>query len=356
MTTIDHALQGRAAAFGVATAAFALVVACAPLTAPGEATVEVPLQGYPGDGVPTVSTWPEGASPVVTPNPDEVLRVGDFQAQTGPATDRFSYTLRAEQFKPESRDSAYSRLIVEVNGKPVQMGDDFGSTRLMAQDAGWIVWKYEGFGDRETKLSTGLYAYEVTTGETQPVALGQQVAFAQVSDGRVLYTDEAGLEGSRPGYGNRPSDASFPLFVYDLREKTTNQLSKAIPRLLPFVPNSFYDLSGDRAVWIEWNADTQTYVMQIHRFSDGVTQPIDVKLTEPRYLSMAGDLLVWKDVYWHGYSLSAAALFTIPYAPEKYLNNPRVTVSAIDGGVQWRVQPDEGTQEVVFFSASVLLK
>jgi hypothetical protein len=76
-------------------------------------------------------------------------------------------------------------------------------------------------------------------------------------------------------------------------------------------------------------------------------------LKHPLFFSLSDDLAVWRDTYWHGYSLTQEALFTVPYAPPGWETGPaNITVVAKHSALEWQVRVSE--DETRYFSAPIV--
>lgn len=75
-------------------------------------------------------------------------------------------------------------------------------------------------------------------------------------------------------------------------------------------------------------------------------------LIPPLSFSLSDDLVVWRDPYWHGYSLTQDALFTIPHAPPGWEGMSGIEVTARHSALEWKVGISDN--ETRYFRAPVI--
>jgi len=127
-----------------------------------------------------------------------------------------------------------------------------------------------------------------------------------------------------------------------------------LPVIRNRAPQSFYGVNGAQASWVEYDVTTKTYAIKLMVLGTGVTRVLPVQPKQPRFLSMSRDLLVWRDIYWHGYSMLKDQFFTIPYAPVELENKPGIIVTAKDTAVEWSYTTN--AHDYVRFTAPIITK
>lgn len=343
------------------------VVACSPLALPQEQMLNVtpavdvtePLQsGYPGptsEAKTPIPPFPTDESPIITPSPDEKVFVGEITEIEAPRKE-FGYILRQEQAFTPAGDIVFNKLFIQFEGKEIRLGDDDGSSDLETSNERYIIWKYQPFyDDTKLPLKAGLYAYSTESGEQTLIVTGWAVGLSVIDGEWVLYTS----------WENQPTGANFPendtpgevrpLFAFNLVSKKTLTVTQSIPVISGRDRRSFFGVSGDQVGWVEYDMKSQAYSMKFSNLNTGDVKTLDVELKQPRFFSLSRDLVVWRDTWWHGYSLSQKEFFTIPYAPKGWENIAGFIVTAKDGSLEWQISntPNNVTH---YFTAPVIIK
>lgn len=341
--------------------------ACAPMSLPSEQTAATPavalpvatqseLDGYPGPGEtevsPTVQPLPRPIG-IVTPPPDEKVAVGMMSA--GRAIEKaLPYTARLE-YTTEPRVNFW--ITIEYQGKEIRLGDENGDSNLEATTDGYLTWTYKGDGLKPQEFADGLYFYELSTGKNTLVASGQKVGFSRAEGDWILYVS---WEGPQPTVDqlrmdDTPSDITTPLLAYNIPSGKTFTLTDKLPIIRGRFTRSWYGVNGVQAAWIEYDAKSGTYAIKLAELNTGEIETLPVKAEQPRFISLSSDLVVWRDIYWRGYSLTQKAFFTIPYSPKEWENVAGNMVVAKDGAVEWSISntPDGARY---YFTAPVFVK
>lgn len=338
--------------------------ACTPIApvgfeASGNADVQVATTtaelGYPGPEVTPTPTLPPVShnSLIATPLPEERVVAGRILEIPEPGND-FPYTYLEDYI--EQNGIVVERVFVQYQGQKIRLGDDHGSSNVEATTEKHITWTYHAHGD-ETNLpfKSGLYVYELRTGNLTRIADGWHVGLSELDSEWVLYISWENAHADSNLVNDTPSDVR-PLLAYNISSGQTITLTTNLPVILGRGTSSFYSVSDNRAGWVEYDMQTQQYAIKVSNLDSGHTQTLKVPdLKQPRFFSISGDLAVWRDTYWHGYSLSQDALFTVPYAPPGWENSQAsIMVIARNSRLEWEVRVND--KETRYFSAPVLLR
>lgn len=172
----------------------------------------------------------------------------------------------------------------------------------------------------------------------------------------ILYTTwDSQPPASTSARVDAPADFTMPLFAHNIVTGKVITLTKHLPVIQGRMTRSFYGISGNHASWIEYDPGVKNYAIKIYYLEKQSEQALEVDLKQPLFLSLSSDLVVWRDTYWHGYSLSQDALFTIPYAPKEWENVSGILVAAKDSAVEWRIT-NATDDTVLYFTAPVIAK
>jgi hypothetical protein len=94
--------------------------------------------------------------------------------------------------------------------------------------------------------------------------------------------------------------------------------------------------------------------MKLEDLGSGAVQVINVPLQKPTFFSVSANVAVWRDTYWHGYSLDRSTAFTIPYAPTELETKSGILVTAQDSAVEWDIPVSATAHQ--FYTAPVINK
>ncbi len=328
------------------------LVACAP-----------PVPGYPGPAVPTQASatqapirrpWTTDQSPIITPPTSEKIRVGPITSGAAKQP-QLPYTHRTEVGSNSLSQGYYNQAFVTVGGHEVRLGDDGGDSVVEATTDKYVVWRF--YNRTGSVFGSGLYIYDVRAGKNIRVGAGTRVGLSRIGGDWMVYSS---WDGPQPLSGqltmdDMPSDKYTGLVLaYDIATNTTLTLTEKLPIIRNRFNKSFYGVNGVQAGWIEYDVTTKTYSIKLMDLSTGTTRTLPVKPKQPRFLSMSRDLLVWRDTYWHGYSMFKDQFFTIPYAPVALENKPGIIVTAKDTAVEWSYTAN--AHDYVRFTAPIITK
>lgn len=336
--------------------------ACAPIAplgseASGNADVQVATTtaelGYPGPEVTPTPMLPlvSHNSLIATPLPEERVVAGPIVEIPEPR-DGFPYTYLEDHIEQDG--IVLERVFVQYQGREIRLGDDHGSSNVEATTERHIIWTYHAHEDETNlPLKSGLYVYEIRTGNLTRIADGWSVGLSELDGEWVLYISwENARTDDLPGK-DTPGDVR-PLLAYNISTGQTITLTTNLPVILGRGASSFYSIGGNRAGWVEYDMQTQQYAIKVSNLDSGHIQTLKVPdLKQPRFFSISSDLAVWRDTYWHGYSLSQDALFTVPYAPPGWENSQAsIMMIARNSRLEWEVRVSD--KETRYFSAPVL--
>lgn len=339
----------------------AILIACAPLLpseleSSGNPVVQVTTAtagvSYPGPGAtptPPLLIVPHNDL-IATPLPGERVVAGAIVEIPDPQ-DSLPYTYRAE-YTRTLEGFPLHKVFVQYQGQEVRLGDDQGTTNVEATGQKYLTLTYYTYGDETNlPLKSGLYVYEIRTGRLTRIADGRRVSFSEVDGEWVLYTSwDNALPLTQTLGGDAPVNL-IPLLAYSIASRETITLSTSLPvipgRGLP------YGVGGNMVGWIEYDVQTQQYAIKVSNLNSRDIQTLNVPdLRHPLFFSFSGELAVWRDTYWHGYSLAQDALFTVPYAPPGWENSSAsITVAARHAELEWKVKVNDS--EIHYFRALV---
>jgi hypothetical protein len=345
-----------------------ILMACAPLL-PSEmessgnpviqATTVMVESGYPGPEATPTPSLPSAPynTLIATPLPEEHVVAGAIVEIPDPR-DRFPYTYRAEYTRTLGGFPLH-KIFVQYQGREIRLGDDYGSVSVKATDLEYLVFRYLAYGDETNlPLKSGLYMYKIRTDKLIHIANGEYVDLPTLDGDWVLYVS---WEDAEPLSANQFPEGEAPgylisLIAYNISTGQTTILSTGLPVINGRDPKSRYSVSDSRAGWIEYDMQTQEYVIKVCDLNSGATQVLNVSgLIQPRDLSISDDLAVWRDTYWHGYSLTQDALFTIPYAPPGWETSPAsIMVVARQSELEWQVRVSDN--EIRYFRGPILAR
>ncbi len=325
---------------------------------PSPTAVSYPGPGattYPGPGETLTAPAPQiHYSPfIATPLPDERVVVGPI-VEIPESQDIPSYTHREDYIWKEGK--VLDRIFVQSQGQEIRLGDDSGGSHLEATSEKYVTWRYLALHGDETNLllKSGLYLYEIRNGQLTQIAEGRKVGFSELDGEWILYTLwENSLSANQFPGGETPGDL-VSLLAYHIASGKTITLTTRVPVILGRGLQSFYGISGNRAGWIEYDMQTQQYTLKVCDLNSGKIRALNVPtLTHPLSFSFSGDLVVWRDPYWHGYSLTQDALFTIPHAPPGWeTRSVNIWVTANQSALEWQVEVS--SNETRYFRAPVI--
>lgn len=352
-------------------AALIVLVACAPIGVPQQTSdgnaseagqSAAPIGGYPAPEI-TPIVVPTEPGPVVTADPKERLVVADIAAAEAAYGTDYSYTIKQE-LVPNTNNNTVNRVVVSIQGKDLLLGEGKGSAFVLAQSPDWVIWTYHseaeinGMGSEKTDEigPPGVYALEIATGQYTlviPDVHSGPPAFRVWGDW-LLFADGDGAPG-QPVSSDAPTDYNLRLRAFNLRvPKEPISLTEQLPFVWGAAPNAFFGISDGRIAWLEYHPKEKSYSLVLYDVEGGSGKPIEMKLERPSWISIAGDLIVWRDTYWKGYSLSSGDIFTIPSGPKEYESRSGTIVAAIPSGVQWQVLGPDDT--FLYFRAVVAPK
>jgi hypothetical protein len=314
-----------------------LLSACAPQeTAAGQPSGAVSpapstqVSGYPGPGA-TMPLIPTNTA-VITPPASETVQTGPITLAANPE-DALPFKWRGETAMIDHR--TFSRLYVQYQGQEVQLGNDSGDAQAWWASPQYLVWSFWGTAGSPTE---GLYVRVVATGKDVLIVPGYHLGLAEVDGDWVIYCNwESGT--SVPAVGVDRLLGTNKLVAYNVVTGQSTTLTSGIPVIRGRGETSFYSVSHNRAGWLEYDLQKRAYTMKLEDLGSGAVQTINVPLQQPIFFSLSQNVIVWRDTYWHGYSLDRNAAFTIPYAPKEWENKTgaAITVVARDSAVEWDV-------------------
>lgn len=288
---------------------------------------------------------------IATPLPGERLVAGPIVEIPKPK-DTLPYTYREDYIIKDG--NALDRTFVQYQGQEIRLGDDAGDSNAEVGNDKYLVWWYHANGDETNlPLKSGLYVYEIRTGHLTRIADGRGYGFSKLEGEWIVHHYWENPYTGNPPRNDTPAYVQ-PLFAYNIATGQTITLTTGVPDILGRGPGSFYGLSGNRAGWVEYDMQTQQYAIKVCDLNSGQLRSLNVPdLTHPLSFSLSDDLVVWRDPYWHGYSLTQDALFTIPHAPPGWEGNyGGMEVTARHSALEWKIRISD--TETHYFRAPVI--
>src|SRR5262249_29232371 len=174
----------------------------------------------------------------------------------------------------------------------------------------------------------------------------------------VAYADWSSSVGTpRPPRYDAPL-ATDRLIGHNLVTGQTITVTTGLPGVTLGIPGSgdgsYFGLDRNHVGWIEYDLQKQTYTLKLENLGSGAVQTINVPLQKPTFFSVSSNVVVWRDTYWHGYSLDRNTAFTIPYAPQEWGAKSGIIVTARDSAVEWDVSVSNTAHQ--YYTAPVINK
>lgn len=296
--------------------------------------------------------------PYATPAPGEIVQTGPIvqlihtsSAQNSPPR----YTLREVTASMIITDASVgpevSKLFLQDSEteQEIRLGDDTGDATLALRTVDYVIWRYRNYpAIGESALQSGLYAYDLATGENIVIVQSDGfIGYPEIKGDWVIYMDHSAM-------GEQRSITS--LHAHNLKTDQDVCISKSIPFARSFPPQeAYYALDEGKIVWVEMDMEKQQTVIQIYDISTQITHSLHApNLRSPRNLSISGNYVIWWDSFWQGYDLQQDALFTIPVIPSGWENVPiqfctEVTVK--DSQLYWGLSVND---KIYYFRSPIL--
>jgi hypothetical protein len=231
---------------------------------------------------------------------------------------RFSIREDIPDWEPVTEPNQYvppRKLFVLDNetGKEVRLGEDYGDAFFEEMTDQYVIWRYQRYGHPEgVRLSTGLYAYVLATGEQLVIAQDpEQPGFPEIDDQWVIYV---AILGAR--------DYFVDLHAYNLETGKDLLVGSGVPYNRPFdhrPSSNYYAINGDKIVWIA--VDTNGPSIFVYDLTAQTTQLLDLVGTiAPVDPMISEDIVIWWDYVWTGYDLQTEATFTFSLTPPGWEN------------------------------------
>ncbi len=301
---------------------------------------------YPGPTLATTTLLATAASTqrgiwgAATPLPSEPFTVGEITQMAAPPEPRYSIR---QDFNVEGKATSLLLVRDSHTGAEFRIGDDSGYADFKSMSSKYIIWRWSCSSCTEKSPPSGLYAYVLNTGEQ--ILITQAGDSAKVADDWVIYISVEDV----------PHRAG--LRAHKLSTGEDFLITKAIPYFRERMLRDMYAFNENKVAWVDSDPVTNEISINVYDLDTRISQKLNTSpLTEPLFLSVSDQVVVWRDGFWQGYLLKQNALFTIPFVPlgwenMSYYESRHITVQG--NHLYWTFIVDD---EIYYFTAPIIPK
>jgi hypothetical protein len=264
--------------------------------------------------------------------------VGEIsEVTTTPSASRYSTRIEVDRIGVDQGWRSALFVRDAKTQREIRLGDDTGDALLEALSDQYVIWTYHYYGqDKNLPLKTGLYAYDLESGNQVAIALGPDFqGYAEIDGQWVIYMH---LQDERKFFGE--------LRTHNLL--TGEDFLVANNVAYRGFGNDYAAIGGDKIAWVEGE-------IRVYDLTNRTARTLNVpEVVSPVNLSISGDIVVWWDQLWVGYDLEQDILFEIPLIPpgwEKIQTSIADVVTVKKGQLYWALKVND---QVHRFTAPVI--
>lgn len=332
---------------GLITASVLLVVGLLWLTRPAATASTPESQLVPTPfGVspqPTRTTQPDGDQCgnimfCVTPTPNEQVRLGPVSTVIPTPIPTVAVSTGNDGFKTLT-------IRNPMTHEEVRLGDDRGDAELQGATDRYVLWKFCCTDSTQNgSVPTGLYAYDLTNGNTITISQDYRAQWYPEIDGYwVVYVKFA--------YPAR--DFPADVHAHNLHTNEDIRLGELDLGMRPVHQN--YALQGTQVVWVEAGSKSSSTILRVYDLATHTATTLDIPdVASFHNVSISDNVVVWWSEYWQGYDMTRQARFTIPITPPGWEQVPIqgvYPVTILHDQLTWGVQVKE---QAYYFTAPLI--